>query len=54
MDRLLTVLRERDTGLDVEDVKWAFDSSKTRDEITLWVDEYLNTSTLLSQNEFEM
>jgi len=52
--RLLDVLRQRDIPLGRDDVGWAFESPKTRDEIVRWVEEHLNSSTLLSKDELKL
>ena len=52
--RLLDVLRQRDIPLGRDDVGWAFESPKTRDEIVRWVEEHLNNSTLLSKDELRL
>lgn len=54
VERLLTALREHETGLSKDDVLWAFESVKTRDEATAWVEEYINQPTLLSKEELEL
>lgn len=54
LERLLTVLEERETGLGRDDVEWAFKSAKTKDGITAWVDEYLEPATLLSKDELDL
>jgi len=54
MEDLLTVLRDREIPLGRDDVQWAFESSKARDEITLWTQEYLQKPSLLSKNELDL
>lgn len=54
LNRLLTVLTERDIGLGYDDLAWLFDSPQTRDSMVSWVHEYLNPATLLSPEEFDM
>lgn len=52
--RLLDVLRQRDIPLGRDDVGWAFESAKTKDDIVTWVDQNLNNSTLLSKDELQL
>jgi len=52
--RLLDVLRQRDIPLGRDDVGWAFESAKTKDDIVKFVDEHLNHSTLLSKDELQL
>lgn len=52
--RLLDVLRQRDVPLGRDDVGWAFESAKTKDDIVAWVDQNLNNSTLLSKDELQL
>ena len=52
--RLLDVLRQRDIPIGRDDVGWAFESAKTRDDIVRWVEEHLNNSTLLSKDELKL
>jgi len=54
MERLIKVLKERDIPLGQDDVQWAFESVKTKDDIVRWVEEYLNEPTLLTKDELEM
>lgn len=54
MERLLYSLNQRDIPLGSDDVQWAFESVKTKDDITAWVNEYLNTETLLTKEELEL
>lgn len=52
--RLLDVLRQRDIPLSRDDVGWAFESAKTKDDIVAWVDQNLYNSTLLSKDELQL
>lgn len=52
--RLLDVLRQRDIPLGRDDVGWAFESAKTKDDLVAWVDQNLNNSTLLSKDELQL
>lgn len=54
LEHLLVVLQECGTGLGRDDVEWAFSSAKTKDEITAWVEEYLEPATLLSKDELDL
>jgi len=54
LNRLLTVLTERDIGLGYDDLAWLFDSPQTRDSMVSWVHEHLNPATLLSPEELDM
>ncbi|KAI9832688.1 MAG: hypothetical protein M1819_004274 [Sarea resinae] len=54
LERLLQVLRERNIPLSRDDVAWAFDSPKTREEVTKWVTQYLGQETLLSKEELDL
>ncbi|KAF2836017.1 hypothetical protein M501DRAFT_980600 [Patellaria atrata CBS 101060] len=54
LEHLVKVLEERVTGLERDDVQWAFESVKTKDDATAWVDEYLNDDTLLSKEELDL
>ncbi|KAH0284247.1 hypothetical protein M436DRAFT_34934 [Aureobasidium namibiae CBS 147.97] len=54
LNRLLTVLTERDIGLGYDDLAWLFDSPQTRDSMVSWVHEYLDPATLLSPEELDM
>ena len=51
---LIDALRDHDIPLGRDDVQWAFESAKTGDDMTAWVEEYLNQSTLLSKEELEL
>ncbi|OMP87211.1 hypothetical protein BK809_0007297 [Diplodia seriata] len=54
LTRLLTILRERRIPLTRDDVQWAFDSVKTQNDAVSWVDEYLQSETLLSKEELAL
>ena len=54
LKRLLDVLHERGIALEQDDVAWAFDSPKTREETESWVREYLGTATLLTTEELSL
>ena len=54
LDRLVQVLADRDIGLGRDDIQWAFESPRTEQDACAWVDEYLHTATLLSQEELKM
>ncbi|KAK8207453.1 hypothetical protein HDK77DRAFT_44067 [Phyllosticta capitalensis] len=54
LDHLLSVLRERRIPLTRDDVQWAFESVKTRDDAIAWVDQYLQPNTLLSKEELDL
>lgn len=51
---LLRVLEERDISLGADDVAWAFESSKTRDSASSWVQEFLQPSILLTKDELAL
>ncbi|KAF1811974.1 hypothetical protein P152DRAFT_436921, partial [Eremomyces bilateralis CBS 781.70] len=51
LQTLLAVLEERGIPLGADDVKWAFESSQTREAILSWVERYLHDETLLSFEE---
>ncbi|KAI9662977.1 MAG: hypothetical protein M1821_008024 [Bathelium mastoideum] len=54
LEHLLQVLAERRIHLEREDVQWAFESSKTEQHASAWVEEYLHAPTLLSHEELEL
>ncbi|KAF2455095.1 hypothetical protein BDY21DRAFT_373585 [Lineolata rhizophorae] len=54
LERLLHVLDERDIPLGRDDVQWAFESVKTRDQAAAWADEYLSDETLLTKEEADL
>ncbi|KAK8159737.1 hypothetical protein IWX90DRAFT_516235 [Phyllosticta citrichinensis] len=54
LNHLLAVLRERRVPLTRDDVQWAFESVKTRDDAVAWVDQYLQQTTLLSKEELDL
>ncbi|KAK7518378.1 uncharacterized protein IWZ02DRAFT_317461 [Phyllosticta citriasiana] len=54
LNHLLSVLRERRIPLTRDDVQWAFESVKTRDDAVAWVDQYLQQNTLLSKEELDL
>ena len=51
---LLRVLHERDIDLTEQDVKWAFDSPRSRDQVSEWVWNFLTPDNLLSKEEAEL
>ncbi|KAF2663219.1 hypothetical protein BT63DRAFT_129491 [Microthyrium microscopicum] len=53
-ERLLAALKEREIPLGADDISWAFASPKTRDEMIVWVKEYLHDETLLSADEMQI
>ncbi|OQO02500.1 hypothetical protein B0A48_12027 [Cryoendolithus antarcticus] len=50
--QLLRVLDDRDTGLGRDDVASAFEDSVTKATTEQWIEEYLSTKTLLTQEEY--
>ncbi|KAF9637055.1 hypothetical protein BFW01_g7951 [Lasiodiplodia theobromae] len=54
LNRLLAVLRERRIPLTRDDVQWAFESVKTQHDAASWVEEYLQSDTLLSKEELDL
>lgn len=54
LETLLTTLKDHDSDINRNDVAWAFESHQTRDAITGWVGEYLNSDTLLSREELDV
>ena len=54
MERLVEVLNARDIPLGHDDVQWAFESAKTKDDAMKWVTEYLDEPTLLTRDELEL
>lgn len=54
LEDLLSALKERYIDLDRDDVSWAFDSSKTRDNISAWVHEFVSPATLLTREELAL
>lgn len=48
---LLQTLEERNIGLGSDDVAWAFESARTRDDAESWVREYLKPACLLTSEE---
>jgi U3 small nucleolar ribonucleoprotein component len=53
-ERLIDILRSRGISLGLDDIQWAFDSETTKRETVAWIEEYLNDSTLLSRDEFDL
>ncbi|KAK3705652.1 hypothetical protein LTR37_013260 [Vermiconidia calcicola] len=51
LGHLLRVLHLSGTGLNGDDVAWAFESAKTKDQMTTWVDTYLLPETFLAREE---
>lgn len=51
LQRLLQTLEERNIALGTDDVAWAFDSARTKDDIESWTREYLKPESLLSTEE---
>ena len=51
---LLSVLDERGIALGHSDVAWAFESPKTADDVTAWVEEYLSSPSLLMKEELHL
>jgi hypothetical protein len=51
---LVEVLKEREVPLTGDDVLWAFQSAKTKDDAERWVREYLAPNTLLTKDEAEL
>jgi hypothetical protein len=51
---LLNVLEERNLTVDLDKVLAAFEDEDTRREATVWVHEFLNEDTLLTQEELEL
>ena len=54
LEDLLSALKERYIDLNRDDISWAFDSSKTRDNISAWVQEYVSPATLLTREELAL
>lgn len=54
LTHLLSVLRARRIPLTRDDVQWAFESVKTHDDVVAWVQEYLQSNTLLSKEELDL
>lgn len=54
LDHLLKVLDDRNAELSRDDVTWAFESAKTKDDVRSWVREYLSPATLLTQEELNL
>lgn len=53
LNLLLRVLEERKLPFTADDVAWAFESSTTKDSATCWVQEFLQPTTLLTQDELD-
>ncbi|KAK3704783.1 hypothetical protein LTR37_013614 [Vermiconidia calcicola] len=51
LEHLLRVLDVSGTGLSRDDVAWAFESAKTKDQTVTWVDTYLSPDTLMTREE---
>lgn len=51
---LLNVLEERDLTVDLDKVLAAFEDEDIGREATVWVHEFLNEDTLLTQEELEL
>lgn len=54
LDHLLRVLDDRGIELGRDDVAWSFESPKTKESITSWVQEHLSSATLLTREEVTM
>ena len=54
LEDLLSALKERYVNLDRDDVGWAFDSSKTRDDMSAWVQQFVSPATLLTREELTL
>ncbi|KAF1982766.1 hypothetical protein K402DRAFT_339824 [Aulographum hederae CBS 113979] len=52
--KLLQVLKDHELDLGPDDVQWAFESAKTKEEAAAWVQQYLQPETLLSKEEVDM
>lgn len=52
--QLLSALYKRGIDLGPDDVNWAFESQKTNAELTAWIREYLDSSTLLTRDELDL
>lgn len=52
--QLLSALYKRGVDLRTDDVDWAFESQKTRAEVTTWIREYLESATLLTRDEMDL
>lgn len=52
--QLLSALYKRGIDLGPDDVDWAFASPKTKAELTAWIVEYLDSSTLLTRDELDL
>lgn len=48
---LLHALEERNISLGSDDVAWAFESARTKDDAEAWVREYLKPACLLTSEE---
>lgn len=51
LNTLLNALRDRDIGLGEDDVAWAFEDKTAKESASAWVNEYLQSSTLLTKDE---
>jgi hypothetical protein len=52
--QLLSALYKRGIDLGTDDVNWAFESQKTKTELSTWIREYLDSSTLLTRDELDL
>jgi hypothetical protein len=52
--KLLAVLQSRGIPLGLDDIQWAFESETTKREAVLWIEEYLNDTTLLTRDELDL
>ncbi|KAF2475786.1 uncharacterized protein BDR25DRAFT_278437 [Lindgomyces ingoldianus] len=51
---LLNILEERDLHVDLDQVLEAFENEDTKKEMAAWVNEHLNSETLLTKEELEL
>jgi len=51
---LLNVLEERELNIDLDNVLAVFEDAGTKKEAATWVNEYLNSETLLTKEELEL
>lgn len=52
--QLLSALYKRGIDLGPDDVNWAFESQKTKADLTAWIRKYLDPSTLLTRDELDL
>lgn len=52
--QLLSALYKRGIDLGTDDVNWAFESQKTKTDLSTWIREHLDSSTLLTRDELDL